>query len=74
MTDETANLVLEHLRAIRSDIVKIQNDMQTVRVEMTALRQQVSALLTIQEHDHVEIASIKLRLDRIERRMELVDK
>ena len=73
MTAETENLVLEHLRAMRSDIARIKDDIQTMRVEMVALRQQVSSLLTIQEHDHVEIASIKVRLDRIEKRLELVD-
>lgn len=73
MTDETANLVLEHLRAIRADLSKVKDDVQTLKVEVTALRQQVSSIQTIQEHDHVEIASIKVRLDRIDRRLDLVD-
>jgi hypothetical protein len=73
MTDEVENLVLEHLRAIRTDIAKIKDDGQTMKVEMVALRQQVSSIQTIQEYDHVEIASIKVRLDRIERRLDLVD-
>lgn len=73
MTDEVENLVLEHLRAMRADIAKIKDDGQTMKVEMVALRQQVSSIQTIQEHDHTEIAAIKVRLDRIERRLDLVD-
>jgi len=73
MADEPADLVLEHLRAIRGDVSRVRDDLQTIKVEMVALRQQVSSIQTIQEHDHVEIAAIKVRLDRIERRLELVD-
>ena len=41
--------------------------------EMTAIRQHLSGIVTIQEHDHGDIASIKVRLDRIEKRLELTD-
>ncbi len=37
---EPENLVLEQLRAIRGEIGKLMNEMQTMRVEMTAIRQQ----------------------------------
>jgi hypothetical protein len=47
--------------------------MQTLSVEMTAMRQHLSGVVTIQEHDHVDIAGIKLRLERIEKRLELAD-
>jgi hypothetical protein len=70
---EPDSLVLEQLRAIRGDIGKIVNEMQTMRVEMTAVRQHIAGMMTIQEHDHVDIAGIKTRLDRIEKRLELAD-
>ena len=70
---EPDSLVLEQLRAIRSDIGKVVNEMQTMRVEMTAMRQHMAGMMTIQEHDHVDIAGIKTRLDRIEKRLELAD-
>jgi hypothetical protein len=40
---------------------------------MTAVRQHMAGMLTIQEDDHVDIAGIKSRLDRIEKRLELAD-
>ena len=70
---EPDSLMLEQLRAIRSDIGKVANEMQTMRVEMTAMRQHMAGMMTIQEHDHVDIAGIKTRLDRIEKRLELAD-
>jgi hypothetical protein len=70
---EPDNLVLEQLRAIRGELGKVANEMQTMRVEMTAMRQHMAGMMTIQEHDHVDIAGIKSRLDRIEKRLELAD-
>jgi hypothetical protein len=40
---EPENLVLEQLRAIRGGIGKLMNEMQTMRVEMTAIRQHMAA-------------------------------
>lgn len=73
MTDDVANLVLDHLRVIRADIAAIKDDIRVMKVEMIALRQQMAAVMTIQDLHHGEIAAIKSRLDRIERRLELVE-
>jgi len=70
---EPDSLVLEQLRVIRGDLGKLFGEMQTMRVEMTAMRQHMAGMLTIQEHDHVDIADIKSRLDRIEKRLELAE-
>jgi hypothetical protein len=70
---EPDDLMLEHLRAIRGDMAKMADWMQTMSVEMTAIRQHLAGVVTIQEHDHGDIASIKVRLDRIEKRLELTD-
>jgi hypothetical protein len=70
---EPDNIILEHLHAIRGDLARMADGMQTMSAEMTAMRQHLSGVVTIQEHDHGDIASIKLRLDRIEKRLELAD-
>ena len=70
---EPDGLVPEQLRAIRGELGKVASEMQTMRVEMTAMRQFMAGMMTIQEHDHVDIAGIKTRLDRIEKRLELAD-
>jgi len=73
MMVEPDSLVLEQLRVIRGDIGKLVNETQTTRVEMTAVRQHLAGMMTIQEHDHVDIAGNKNRLERIEKRLELAD-
>ena len=71
--EDTTNLVLEHLRAIRSDIARLANRMDTMGAELTAIPQHLGGVVTIQDHDHGDIAEIKSRLDRIERRLELTE-
>ena len=70
---ETDNIVLEHLRAIRGDISAIKSDMRGLKVEMTSMRHSMASMTTLIDHHHGEIAEIKVRIDRIERRLELVD-
>ena len=70
---EPDNLVLEHLRAIRGQVTKLADGMHTLSTEMTAMRHHLFGAITTQNSDHVEIAEIKVRLDRIEKRLDLVD-
>ena len=56
---------------MRADMSKMANRMDTVAAEMSAVRQHLSGIVTIQEHDHADIAHLKSRLERIERRLDL---
>jgi small-conductance mechanosensitive channel len=73
MNDKVEHLILEQLRGMRADMARMSDRMDTFAAEMRAIRHQHSAVTTLQEHDHEDLASIKVRLDRIERRLELVD-
>jgi hypothetical protein len=73
MNDKVEHLLLEHLRAIRTEMTRMSDRMDTFGAEMRAIRHQHAAVTTLQEHDHDDLATIKVRLDRIERRLELVD-
>ena len=70
---EPADLMLDHLRAIRADTARMADSMRGLGAEMTAMRQHLAGVVTLQEHDHTDLAAIKDRLGRIERRLELVD-
>ncbi len=70
---EPDNLVLEHLRAIRGEMSKMASWLETLSTEMTAMRHYLFGAVTKQNHHRVDIAEIKVRLDRIDRRLELVD-
>jgi hypothetical protein len=73
MMAEPESLVLEDLRGIRGEMGKMADWMHTMSVEMTAIRQHLAGVVTIQEHDHDDIAGIKVRLEGIEKRLDLVD-
>ena len=62
MTDETKNLVLDHLPAMR-----------TMKTEISAPRLQVGVVSKVVEQCVEDIATVRVPLDRIERRLDLVD-
>jgi hypothetical protein len=70
---EPDNLVLEYLRAIRGDMTKMATEMHMMRIEMTAMRHVMTGHSIQLDHDHTEIADLKTRVDRIEKRLDLVD-
>jgi hypothetical protein len=65
--------VLEHLRVIRADMSAMKEEMSGMRAEMLIIRQHMAGLLGTQTLHDGEIANIKVRLGRIEKRLELVD-
>lgn len=73
MTTDTDNLVLEHLRAIRSDISDIKNRLTGVEVQLSAMGQQLAGLTAAVYGSKGDIDDIKRRLDRVEHRLELTD-
>lgn len=70
---EVENLVMEHLRAIRKDIAELKDGQASVRLEISALGQQVAGLTTAVYAGHDRFAVLEQRIERIERRLELTD-
>lgn len=73
MTEETTSLVLEHLRHIRAKLDVIDDRLARVELRLTAVEGHLANLLLAEASQNSEIDKIKQRLDRIERRLELVD-
>jgi hypothetical protein len=73
MTDEVENLVLEHLKRIQSEIVRVREDQRTHSAELSAIRQVLGAHTTLLNQSVEDIATVRIRLDRIEQRLDLVD-
>ena len=73
MSEHTDNLVLELLRQMRADMAAMKDEMSMMRAEMRVMRQHIAALVGTQTLHDIDMASVKVRLDRIERRLELVD-
>jgi len=73
MNENVENLLLEHMRAIRADMYRMSDSMRLFAAELTAIRQHLAGVTTLQDHDHGDIAALKVRVERIERRLDLVD-
>lgn len=71
MNEKVENLILEHLRVMRTDISSLKDEMVGVRAEMRAMKQYMAGFLTDGTRQDGEIAELKLRLERIEKRLEL---
>ena len=81
MTAETENLVLEHLRGLRSDMADLReglrdlrnrhNDTQALVVSLKA-DSGLSAMITA--HVQVQVDTLRERMERVERRLELRDR
>ena len=66
MSDERADLILEHLRAIRSDIVEIKTDLIEIKQRIGFLEGQYANLPSRVDRMAGDIALIKRRLDLVE--------
>ena len=73
MTDNIESLVLEHLRAIRADVADIKDRMAQVEINLSMLGQQVGALTTAVYGHKGEFDTLRRRVERIERRLELTE-
>ena len=73
MTEDTTSLVLEHLRHIRSQIDALRLDMGDVKLRLTVIEGHIASLVVGQTGHNSEMDRLKIRIDRIERRLELTE-
>ncbi|MEM6307096.1 MAG: hypothetical protein AAF701_03810 [Pseudomonadota bacterium] len=73
MTNETENLILEHLKRFQAQMTRFEDSLNTVRTDMRGLKQHMAAFMSSESSQDAEIAGIKIQLERIERRLELRD-
>ena len=71
MNEKVEKLILEHLRVMRADMSSMKDEMSGMRAELLVMRQHMAGLLGAQVLHDGELATIKVRLDRIEKRLEL---
>jgi len=69
----TENLILEHLRAIRATAEQLEPDLGDVRHRVGSIERHLANLQSDMAHVRLRLDGQGDRLDRIERRLELVD-
>ena len=79
MTDNTENLVLEHLRHIRGRVDQISDDVTDLKHRMTSLEHGMSLIKReihfgdeVDARQQVSLDRIVERLERLERRFDLI--
>ena len=73
MTESSNNVVMAQLRAIRETLDGHSLEFHTLGQRMVALEQHMAALLSQLPPVWEEIAGLKRRMERVERRLELTE-
>jgi hypothetical protein len=73
MADEPRDLVLDHLRAIRSDVGALRDDMREVKGRLNAVEDIVAALVAADTRMQHSLDRLSDRTERIARRLGLID-
>ena len=71
MTNNLENLLLEHLRAIRSEQSAMRDDIREIKSRLISLERSMAGNYADIVDQHVKYDRITERLERIERRLEL---
>jgi hypothetical protein len=78
MSGNVENLVLEHLRAIRTDMASMKDDVRDIKSRVNTLEagqatiiQQIGHLTGMAAEQHVRYDRLVERIERIERRLEI---
>ncbi len=66
MTDEVPNLIVEHLRAIRGSVERMEYDIKDLKFRTGQIEQTMV-------HHSLRFDRLEARLERIEKRLGLVD-
>ncbi len=73
MTDETANLVLEHLKRFQVQMNRFEDRLTNVEADIRAIKQHIGALVSSDATRDGKVATLEIRVERIERRLDLID-
>jgi len=74
MSDKVTNdLLLEHLKSIQSKLRNHDEHFNRIENELSAIKSHISGLVKSDLNRDADIASLSVRVDRIERRLEISD-
>ena len=67
------SLILEHLRAIRTDLTDVKERLSRVELNLSNLGQQMGASTSAVCSHQGDLEGLRRRVERIEQRLDLVD-
>ena len=73
MASEPDDIVLEHLRHIRSKVDTTAADVTDIKVQLAAMQQHMAGFHAVIASHSDELNQLRRRIDRIEKRLDLAD-
>ena len=73
MTLEQGDLILEILKRMQGDMTEIKREVSSQSMRLSALEDHVRGLVTTIYGIQSDVSDLKMRVDRIERRLGLTD-
>ncbi len=73
MNDDTHNIILDHLRALRSEVADVKSEVIEVKENVQSLREDVHSLRGDLLRQERAVAALQLDMGRVKRRLDLVD-
>ncbi|WP_260599343.1 pre-mRNA-splicing factor SPF27 family protein [Sphingomonas endolithica] len=73
MTDERADIMLEILKNIQADVAAIKKEQTSQGIRLLALEDHIRGLIGTIYGIQSDVADLKMRVDRIEKRLGLAD-
>ena len=74
MTDETTNLLLEQLRAIRASQDRLTEGFAGFKQLLSSVESQIGLIHSDLGHLHGDLAIVHNRIDKVERRLGMIEK
>lgn len=75
MSKNIDNLLIEHLRAIRTEIAKVKDDSNEIKMRLTSIDERLTLTEKGIANIHGDLSMLQIRMDkqaeRIEKRLEL---
>jgi Mg2+ and Co2+ transporter CorA len=73
MSDDTPNLVIEHLRSIRNELSEVRQEQREQRIRLGGIERGIVNLLSELTEMGLRLDRMHDRIDRIEQRLGLVE-
>ena len=74
MTEQTENLILEHLRAIRAKLDQHSEEFRGMKLRMSSLETQMANVHADLANVHADLAILHNRIDGVEKRLDRIEK
>lgn len=74
VTENIENLILEHLRTIRTEVAAVKEDTREIKQRLTSLEAAVAGLRRDSAHLYGDMADQHARYDRLAERVERIER